>query len=350
MSSTIERKPVGIIGLGSFGVAMTKLLSSSTDVIVYTRNKNTIDEVRRNNSHHNVPIAPNVSITDSLEEIASKCDLIFPVIPSKNFRAMMKELAPHLYPYHILIHCIKGFDVSDSVNLDAPQQQTISRSNVFSMSEVIQQESVVTRIGCLSGPNLAAEIIEGQPTAAVVASKYREVIDEGKKYLNSEKFHIFGSKDIIGAELAGAMKNVIALASGILAGKGLGKNIQAMLITRGLTEMIYFGKAMGASSQAFLGTAGIGDLIATATSSNSRNFTFGLRIAQGETPDKIVSTMQEVAEGVRTLQIMYGLAKYYRLRVPIIQTIYSIVFEGFEFERALRFLIQYPYDVDVDFM
>ena len=154
----------------------------------------------------------------------------------------------------------------------------------------------------------------------------------------------------VGAELAGALKNIIAIGSGILRGKGLGKNIQAMLITRGLTEMIYFGNAMGATSHAFLGTAGIGDLVATATSKSSRNFTFGHRLGSGERREHIESTMPELAEGVRTLRIAHQLAKYYKLRVPITQMLHSIVFEGFDIDKALNFLITYPYDIDVDFL
>jgi len=176
------------------------------------------------------------------------------------------------------------------------------------------------------------------------------VISLGKKVLSSEHFHVFGTYDLLGAELAGALKNIIAIGSGMLKGKGLGKNIQAMLITRGLTEMVYFGKTLGSDSSAFFGTAGIGDLVATATSKNSRNFTFGYRLGQGEDIQEIENTMPELAEGVRTLRIAVQLAKYYKLRVPITDMLHKIVFEGFDIDRAIHFLITYPYDVDVDFI
>ena len=209
---------------------------------------------------------------------------------------------------------------------------------------------MVLLVGCLSGPNLASEIMDGQPTATVIGSHFDEVIRLGKRVLSSEHFHVFGTSDLLGAELAGALKNMIAIGSGILKGKGLGKNIQAMLITRGLTEMVHFGNAMGSSSSAFFGTAGIGDLVATATSKDSRNFTFGYRLGMGESIEEIESTMPELAEGVRTLKIARQLAKYYKLRVPITEMLYQIVFEDFDIDRAIHFLITYPYDVDVDFI
>jgi glycerol-3-phosphate dehydrogenase (NAD(P)+) len=192
--------------------------------------------------------------------------------------------------------------------------------------------------------------MEGQPTATVIGSLFDEVIQIGKKVLTSDQFHVFGNHDILGAELAGALKNVIAIGSGILRGKGLGKNIQAMLITRGLIEMVRFGKTFGATSTAFFGVAGIGDLVATATSKNSRNFTFGYRLGQGETIEEVKSSMPELAEGVRTLQITWKLAEQYHLRLPITQMLYEVVFENFNIDKAIKFLITYPYDVDVDFM
>jgi glycerol-3-phosphate dehydrogenase (NAD(P)+) len=215
------------------------------------------------------------------------------------------------------------------------------------MSQVISQESAVRRIGCLSGPNLAIEIMEGQPTATLVASPFSEVIEIGKKVLNSPNFKVYGSEDLLGAELAGALKNIVAIGSGILRGRGLGKNIQAMLITHGLLEMVRFGKAFGAGVHAFFGTAGIGDLVATATSKQSRNFSFGYRLGQGETVEEIKKSMPELAEGVRTLQITNALAKHAKLRVPITNTLYNVIFDQYPIEKAIKYLLSYPYDVDV---
>jgi glycerol-3-phosphate dehydrogenase (NAD(P)+) len=339
---------VGVIGSGSFGMAIANLLAHNVDVLIYSRKQGIADNI--NNTHHNfgVDLSPRIRATTSVEELAQQCTLIFPIVPSENFRAMMQRLGPHLRPYHILIHGTKGFDVKGIAEAD--WDKGLEPQHVSTMSQVITQESVVRRVGCLSGPNLAAEIIEGQPTATVIGSVFDEVIDEAQRVLSSDAFHVFGNPDILGAEFAGALKNIIALASGVLRGKGLGKNIQAMLITRGLMEMIRFGKAFGATPGAFLGAAGIGDLIATATSSKSRNFTYGYRLGQGETNEAIQASMPELAEGVRTLKITWHLANYHKLRLPIIHMLHEIVFDNFSIDKAINYLVTYPYDVDVDFL
>lgn len=190
----------------------------------------------------------------------------------------------------------------------------------------------------------------GQPTATVIASHFEEVVRIGREALNSPKFHVFGSEDLLGAELSGALKNTIAIGSGILGGLGMGKNLQAMLLTRGLHEMIHIGRALGSDSRAFIGTAGIGDLIATAMSEKSRNYSFGMRLAKGETYDEIMKTIPELAEGTRTLKIVKQLSKTYKLHIPISTILHRVVFENFPIDKAIDFLIRYPYDIDVDFL
>lgn len=342
-------QPVGVIGAGSFGTAIANLLSYNTPVLIYSRQQDLVDSVNQNHRNPYIEFGKNVRATTDLEEMARTCTLMFPIVPSSAFRTVMQTLAPYLRPYHILIHGTKGFDLRNH-EIEKLGNANLTESDVSTMSQVITQETVVVRVGCLSGPNLSGEIIEGQPTATVIASKFDEVITLGKKMLSSEHFHVFGSHDIIGAELAGALKNVIAIGSGILGGLGLGKNIQALLITRGLMEMIYFGEIMGSTSRAFYGTAGVGDLVATATSSKSRNYTFGYRLGSGEKVADIMRTMPELAEGVRTLQVTNRLAKTYKLHVPITQMLHNIVFESFPIQRALKYLVTYPYDVDVDFL
>ena len=342
-------KPVGVIGAGSFGTAISNLLAINTDVLLFTRRKEVMESINERQEHLGIKLSPRIRATDSIQAVAEQCDVIFPVVPSESFRKTIISIAPFLKPYHIVIHGTKGFDVPN-VSMEDIAKTKISRSDVRTMSEIILEETVVKRVGCLSGPNLAKEIIAGQPTAGVIASKFDEVIKIGDKALDSNLFHVYGSHDLLGAELAGALKNIIAIGSGILGGMGMGRNLQAMLITRGLIEMVNFGKALGSESRAFLGTAGIGDLIATATSTSSRNYTFGARLAKGESMEQIKASSQEVAEGVRTLQIARQLAKNYKLHVPITQMLYSIVFEKYDIPKALDYLITYPYDVDVDFM
>ena len=168
--------------------------------------------------------------------------------------------------------------------------------------------------------------------------------------LSNPNFFVFGSKELRGVEFAGAYKNIIALAGGILYGKKLGKNIEALLITRGLREMIYLGKAVGIHERAFLGTAGLGDLIATATSVDSRNFKFGEGIAKGKDIKEILGSMSEVAEGVRTLKIAHLLSNFYNINIPINNILYKIIYEDFPADAAIKYLMSYPYSADVDFL
>lgn len=336
----------GVIGTGSFGLAISKLLAFNSDVLILCRSQETADLINRTHYYKNVTLDDRVRVTTSNEELAKTCRTIFPAIPSASLRSTMRAMSPFLKPSHFIIHCTKGLDIPE----DSDDSGVLSRAEIRTMSEVIGEETSVLRIGCLSGPNLAREIIDGQPTATLVASEFTEVIDEGQRLLNSRQFFVFGSHDIIGAEIAGALKNIFALGSGFLAGRGLGKNIQAMLITRGLHEIVYFGKAMGATADAFLGTAGIGDLIATATSTDSRNYKCGVELGKGKRLDDVLSEMDEVAEGVRTLKFAKQLAEHYKLAAPITRILYKIVYQDYAFEDALQYLMRYPYARDVDFI
>lgn len=338
-----------MIGAGSFGTAIANLLAYNTDVLLYSRNKELVEQINQTHQHRGIELPIQVVATNDLLQVAEECNLIFPIVPAANFRSMMKNIGPFLRPYHVLIHGTKGFDISGIDESDL-HLANFNRSAVHTMSEVILQESSVVRVGCLSGPNLSAEILAGQPAATVIGSHFSEVIKTGRRMLNSKQFHVFGTFEILGAELAGAMKNAIAIGSGILGGMGMGKNIQAMLITRGLVEMVNIGKAVGATSNAFIGTAGIGDLIATTNSTKSRNYTFGNRLGQGETYQQIIETIDEPAEGVRTIVIMRQLARSYKLRAPITEMLYRVVFESFSVDKAIGYLMNYPYAVDVDFI
>ncbi len=340
---------VGVVGSGSFGTTISTLLAHNTDVLIFSRRKEVIDSINQYNTHLNIKLSSRIKATGDIQEVTERCQLIFPILPSSSFRTTMKSMSNYLTPGHILIHGTKGLDIS-GIKIEDIMKVNLSSNHIHTMSTVIKQETSVLRIGCLAGPNLYKEILEGQPTACVIASEFDEVIKIGSEYLASKYFFVFGSYDLVGAEMAGALKNIIALASGMLEGRGLGKNIQAMLITRGLRELIELGKAVGATHRSFLGTAGIGDLIATATSNKSRNFTFGLRYAKGELMSDIIQDMQEIVEGVRTVRIAQQLARYHHVRVPIISMIYSVLFEGMDVQKAIEFLMRYPFIPDVDFI
>ncbi len=343
----VNQKPtVGVVGAGSFGMTVAQLLSISNNVLLFARDPLVVENINTTRTLLGVTISPNITAVSSYQEIATACEVIFPVVPSDDFRDMMKSLGSLLTPRHILIHGTKGLDTSRVKDIGSFTGK-LHREDVRTMSEVIREESNVLRVGCLSGPNLSKEILEGQPTATVIASEYDEVVSIGIELLTSKKMFVFGSSDILGAELAGAFKNIIAVGSGFLRGKGLGKNMQGLFITRGLHEITFFGGLLGADKSAFLGTAGIGDLIATATSSSSRNFMFGYQLGQGHSLKEIMESSDELAEGIRTLKIAFLLAKTEKIRLPIIETLYKIVYENLAFEVALDYLMRYPYSRDV---
>ena len=340
--------PVGVIGIGSFGTAVSNLLSTNTDVILYGRNPEQVEKVRRSGVSNNQRVNKNIELTDDLEYLATRCSIIFPIIPAQTFRSLLRKLSPYLKPYHILVHGTKGLDLGDLTDL--PPDKFISRSEVRTMSEVILEESVVVRVGCLAGPNLADELAQGQPSATVVASRFNEVILAGQKLLRTDRFQVYGSNDLIGIELSGALKNIIAIASGALTGLGLGENSRGFLISRGMVEMIYLGKVLGGNTQAFVGLAGIGDLVTTCSSQLSRNFTVGYRLAKGESLNTITESMEETAEGINTIKVTRSLAKYYKIRAPITEKLYDVMFEGLSMDTALQYLMKYPFNVDIDFL
>ncbi|MEM8585579.1 MAG: NAD(P)H-dependent glycerol-3-phosphate dehydrogenase [Bacteroidota bacterium] len=340
---------VGVIGAGSFGTAVSNLLALNTKVILYSRRSEIARAINEERFRYGVPIHDRVEATNDLSLVTSSCQLLFVFVPSDAFRTVMQQMASLLNPSHLIVHGTKGLDVTQLTETDYRQIEKVNREQIHVMSSVIKQETSVVRVGIMSGPNLARELLDGQPTATLIASKFQEVIERAKEVLKSEQLHVFGSYDLLGAELAGALKNVIALGSGILKGFGLGKNIQAMLITRGLHEMVQLGQYFGSDATAFFGTAGIGDLIATATSKKSRNFLFGFRLGKGETLDEVLSTNVELAEGVRTLALVNGLSLAHRLRLPICQTLFRVVYQDFDMDSAMKYLITYPYDVDVAF-
>lgn len=343
------QKTIGVIGSGSFGMTVAKLLSENVHVLLFTRRDEVMEAINERKHYKGLDITGSITAVNDLKYVADQCKILMPVIPSASFRKVMRALAPFVGPEHIMIHATKGLDVSQ-ISEKRIENESFTRKDVFSMGEVIRDETTVIRIGCMSGPNLAKEILSGKPAATVLASEFREVIEIGQRILGSNLFTVFGSYDMKGAELAGAFKNIIAIGSGILDGLDLGKNMQAALITRGLREMIVFGKAMGAESRSFLGTAGIGDLIATATSDSSRNYSFGKKLASGESAEQILKKATEVVEGVNTLRIIYLLAEKEKLQLPITTMLYKAIYAGYDVKKAIRLLMTFNVAQDVDFL
>lgn len=343
-------KPVGVIGAGNFGTVIANILAINRRVLLYARNEQVVASMRASREHKGYPLHPQVEPTHDMAQLASQCDVIFPMVPSAHFRAMMKQLSPYLHPYHILIHGTKGFDISLPEGQTIESIEKLTRTQVKTMSEVIQEESVVVRVGCLAGPNLAKELAQRQPGATVVASHFNEVIQIGKRMLRNDRFQVYENSDIVGVEIAGVLKNIIAIASGALSGLGYGENAKGLLVSRGAVEMVYLGRALGGDLKAFLGVAGIGDLVTTCNSPMSRNFTVGYRLAKGEKLAAILADMSEVAEGINTVRIAKKCADHYKVRALITDRLYKVLFEGMTVEEALDFLMRYPLNVDIDFI
>jgi glycerol-3-phosphate dehydrogenase (NAD(P)+) len=341
-----NNKGIGVIGAGSFGMAIANLLAEKNKVLLFARSPEKLAQLEANKANQSQYIHDNISFTGDLQKMGHECSLLFPVVPSVQFREMMTTISPFLHPGHILIHATKGF----YVDVDLANFTTISRKNIKTMSEVIRETTSVVRVGCLAGPNLASEIRAGKPAATVIASKFDEVIEMGQRSIRSSRFQVYGSNDILGIELAGVLKNYIAIATGAITGMNLGENARALLITRGMAEMIYIGRALGATSEAFLGIAGIGDLIATCSSPDSRNFTVGYRLAKGEKIGPIIESMNEVAEGVRTIQIVKALSEYYKITAPIVHVMYRVIYENLSLEKGIKFLMRYPAYVDAEYL
>jgi len=340
---------VGVVGAGSFGCAVANILAENVPVLLYARSAEVVDQMKLEQKARSISLHENVQGTGDLEMMATRCSVIFPVVPSAGFRDMISNLSSFLKPYHILIHGTKGFEVQlNGHSLD--QLKSLRRDQVYTMSELIRHESLAVRVGCLAGPNLAKEINEHQPAATVVASHFNEVINIGQKLLKSDRFGVFGNNDLIGVELCGVLKNIIAIGAGAINGLGYGENTKGLLISRGMVEMIYLGRALGGNVEAFLGLAGVGDLVATCSSNLSRNYTLGFRLAKGESLPAILNSMEEVAEGVNTIKIAKKLADYYRVRTPITNTLYQVLFENLSLDVGLQQLMKYPFSQDIDFL
>ena len=350
LKNSSKSKKIGVVGVGSFGTAIANMLAEKSEVMVYARKAEVVDEVNMSHSVWGREINPTIRATTDPSGLCRDCDILFFMVPSSGFLEVVRNFAPFLYPYHMIIHGTKGLALNLGKGESLETIQKLKRSQIWTMSEVILQETVAVRVGCLAGPNISKELSLGHPAATVIASKYNEVILEGQRLLRSERFQVYGNSDIIGVELSGVLKNIIAIASGALAGLGLGENAKGLLISRGMVEMVHLSKALGGSVQSVMGLAGVGDLVTTCNSVDSRNFTVGFRLAKGETLGQILATMDEVAEGINTVRIVDAFIKTAGIRAPITENLHRVLFEDLSISEALQALMKYPFSVDVDFV
>jgi glycerol-3-phosphate dehydrogenase (NAD(P)+) len=323
--------PVGVLGAGNWGTVLAILASKqSSKVFLYDRDAARAKEIEstRENKRYlpGIKLPPAITATNDLEGIFASCRLIIPVIPSSSFRAFTRAYSPFARGDHFLVHGTKGLE-----------PQTHKR-----MSEVLLEETCCIRVGALSGPNLAMELARGQPGATVVSSRFDEVIEASMTALSSDQFRVYGNHDLVGVEWAGALKNILAIASGILAEMGFGQNALAMLLTRGLSEISRLITAMGAHSSTLLGLAGIGDVIATCTSPLSRNYRAGQMLTRGMSMAEIEKELAMAVEGLNTIRVARELAQLKRLDLPITQGLYEIAFEGKKVQDAIRTLMERP--------
>jgi len=339
---------VGIIGAGAFGITIANLAAENKDVLLFSRRSEAIESVQKTKTLGEYKIHDRVVATGDIQKVCEECTLIIPIIPSDQFRVIIQSFAPFLSPKNIMIHGTKGLDFKDLSNYT--KEDSISRTEIFTMSEVILQETNVVRIGCLAGPNLANEIMDEKPTATVIASPFDEVIKLGSEALKTKSFYIFSSNELRGTEVVGAFKNIFAIAAGIIQGHNYGKNIFGLLITRAIREMYNYLVLLGVDTKPALGTSGIGDLVTTAGSEDSRNFKFGLQIASGKSIEEIIKQQNELAEGVRTLKAAFLLSNHYKVDFPITNLLYQVVYENLDFNRAINFMMSYPFQEDVDFL
>ena len=346
MASTDGSETVGVVGSGSFGVAITSLLQENCkSILLYSRSESRLKKIREGGL-----LDPQVvQTTTDLQQISERCHVLFVLIPSTGFRDVIRAFSPFLKPSHIIIHGTKGIDIQ-AFNRRKDQRKKIFKHHLKTMSQVIAEETVVVRRGCLVGPNLASEIIQKMPAATVVASEFDEVIRTGVRLLRCERFQVYGSNDILGIELCGVLKNIIALGTGAIHGLELGENAKSLFISRGLVEMVHIGKLLGGNVKAFFGLAGVGDLIATCSSPLSRNFTVGLRLARGERIEDIIGSMEETAEGVHTISIINDLSESIRFKAPITHTLYKVINRKMDIAEASAYLMKLNAPADVDFM
>jgi glycerol-3-phosphate dehydrogenase (NAD(P)+) len=321
---------VGVIGSGAWGTTLALLLARK-GIATTLWEHNPERAIHMQQQRENTLFLPqfhfpdHLRVTNVIEEAVSNKDLLLLVTPSQRMRENVQLLAPHLGEQTLLVSASKGIELASHKR----------------MTEVIAEElpAACKRIATLSGPNLSHEVAEGKPTAAVVASDETEVAIRVRMLLSTNTFRVYSSKDVIGIELGGALKNVIAICAGITEGLGYGENAKAAIITRGLAEISRLGIAVGANPLTFLGLAGIGDLIATCASPLSRNHQLGRRLAAGEQLPAILQSTHSVAEGVSTTQAALALADRYHIEMPITQQLSLVLFQGLHPHQAVQELM-----------
>lgn len=318
---------IAVVGAGSWGTAIADLLARKgfqTHLWVFEKEvKEHIERFSENKLYlPNHQLSPNVLASNDLTDVVSDKHLIVIVVPSHVMRDVTRQMAGHISAGTIITSASKG----------------IEQKTHLTMSGVIKEnlpEVAAERLAVISGPSFAKEVAQKMPTSVTVACQSSEIAGRVQHVFATPYFRVYTSDDIIGVELGGSVKNVIAIASGILDGLGMGLNTRAALITRGMTEVRRLGLHLGANPRTFTGLAGFGDLVLTCTGNLSRNYTVGIKLGKGKKLQQILGEMHMVAEGVKTAKSVYNFSRQLGVEMPICDEIYHILYEDLEPKEAV---------------
>ncbi len=334
------KNKVAVLGGGSFGTVLANIAASNgNEVTLWVRDA---EQALRINSeganatyHPELRLSSNITASEDLNEVVSNAQTIFIATPSIIFETIVKRIAPLIDNGINVISCTKGI-----------------RHNPFkTMTDIISDNLSIKKIkiGVLSGPNLAREIADNKIAGTVVASSDKSLIDLTKQVLSSNTFKIYSSSDVNGIELAGALKNIYAIICGLASSLEVGENANGLILTRSMAEMSRFAVAKGANPITFLGLAGMGDLLATCTSTLSRNFQLGAFLGKGLNLNDSKNEVGQVAEGIRTLEVAHEEAARYGINMPLMESLYNIIYKNSKPETLLDDLINHPHEIDVEF-
>ncbi len=319
---------VAVIGAGSWGTALALLLArKGAAVSLWAHRREHVDQLRSNRENRTYlpgfQFPENISVTADLEEAITHAATVLMVVPSHVYRAVFRRVQGFLTPETVIVSATKG----------------IENETLMTMTQVMTDERANGLYAVLSGPSFAREVAEEKPTAVTVAARDPQVAAQVQQVFFTETFRVYTSTDVIGVELGGPLKNIVAIAAGICDGLGYGTNTRAALITRGLAEISRLAVKMGACPLTMAGLAGLGDLVLTCTGDLSRNRSVGLKLGQGMTIEAIQEEMRMVAEGVKTTRSAWHLATKMGVEMPILEQVYKVLYEGKSCVKATRDLL-----------
>lgn len=332
---------IGVIGAGSWGTTLAHLLAEKgyeVDLWVFEEDLcETIRNTRENTLYlSGFPLSPRIVPSNSIQTVTAGRRLLVMVVPSHVYRSVAVQMVPHIEHGAIIVSATKGIE----------NETLLTMSGIW---KEILPESLSVRVVTLAGPSFAREVMQKTPTAVTVAAEDSQTAKEVQHVFHTPYFRVYTSPDKVGVELAGALKNVIAIAAGVCDGLGYGLNTRAALITRGLAEITRLGVRLGAHPLTFAGLSGIGDLLLTCTGDLSRNRTVGYRLGRGESLKEILADMRMVAEGIRTCTSVHQLARKIGVDMPICEQMYQILQEGKDPRQAVRDLMERDLKSELEF-